>query len=387
MPSSNVQDSQTLWTDDVLDRIKVLKFSLTSEAELKSLAQQFIASLKAPTLETVTLICGCIANLTDVFRGDENSLFVDPGSDANRVEDITIPATQMTLTLETKNETKIYSYYDPRNPKDKINVEYNEASFYDWLLADYKRIRPTLGILSLSLLRLYTRSAENAMLHCNGKIYTQWGQLFNASKPPKALHVELDAMKKIKLEINNSDDNIRRVIAMLVRKFSELEETDLSKAHSCSSYILYTPIAFHGFDLFKAMDAVKLNTGWTVLRIWDLINSTGIPILKNQIENYCSVYAHIARGLKEDGTNRDGRVIRTMRFYMFARALDGTCFASISPFKNRELVCFLIGLAGEPVTCKTMNMWAVKEFPNRADYHSKGLEIFQRETSSFQSSC
>lgn len=327
--------AELLWRDDVLDRFTVLKFDVTDEYHLKALAKQFCLLLKRPNSSLVTLICGCIANMTDVFEGTNAGLFSYVTSNQTKIHNITVKATLMTMKGSFVNETKDFNYADKFKPDNFATVENNDQKFFDWLIDDTRRIRSTLGILSMSLLRCASRPPTEVMVHCNGIIYTNWRTYFLAPKPEKAFYIPMSSIIKLDRLFADRDYKINDIIAMLIRKFDELKSKHSPRINRCHDYFLFKPLAYHGYQIMRAMDKVEEKTGWTERDIEKIINETGNSILMKQIANY----KRIIRYIREKKSVEDGTRINTSN-YMYARILDGSYFVSISIKRNRELACF-----------------------------------------------
>lgn len=272
---------------------------------------------------------------------------------------------------------------DPKNAYNSITIEHDETVFYNYLSTNEQMIKPILGIISLCLLRIVCREAENTMNHVNGRLYTQWGQLFNCQMPPKGLYFTKDQLKKLKISVNNDIDIIRRIIGMLIKRFDTLVQLDTSRANKCKSgydYLVNTPISYYGFHLQRTFDNVKKKTNWDVSQVESLVKTAKVSILERQMSNYIKVYTYIAAGLKENWVAPCNNMTIRTRFYPYSRVMDRRCFASLCPHKNKELVCFLIGLAGEEENCRQFSMCALRDFPSKYLYYEQGKKIFSAKT-------
>lgn len=377
-----MENEELLWDDSMLEAILKLKFKINDEASYVKLANTFLIKLESPDAMTVPLICGCIANLPDIFRHSDQDAFVLP-EDESKIQDLNdLIDINQGQDYKGIDEDGTFFYEDRKNSPPTI--EYNTYKFHQWLVSEPAHgIRVALGILSLSLLRLSTKSHGNVSNHFNGRLYRNW-YLLGDREPSYAFHLPLDRLRIIKNLFKNNVDLVRRAIAMAIyfflnRQYRDLDSSSLIRNRNSYDYFMNYPIAFYGYELQRVVDNVKTKTGWNLSKIYKIIERRKEhSVVKEQLENYIRIICYVSKRFRNVEVGEDGTTTST-DFYMYARVFDDRYMVSISPDRNKEMLCFMIGLAGCKESDPQLNIWAIASWSKRMDFFYAGKEVYFSE--------
>lgn len=133
----------------------------------------------------------------------------------------------------------------------------NEHEYFQWLIASGKnRIRPTLGIISLALLGLCTRTVAETEEVVNGTLYLRWNEFFVTKRPPKISKIKSFILESTK-EFLKYSPLTGRIIAMCLRKSEEDE-----KFRKAFEFLVpHAELANGKFTLERMFEIVEKETG------------------------------------------------------------------------------------------------------------------------------
>lgn len=333
---------EMLWRDEFIDRLAPIR-SITHENAIGVAHSFYSTCWLEPVKIRVELILHCVGNLPDVFRGVANyssNLFETPAS--WKGQEITrLPVTEP-YTYNPARGQVLRFCEDPYNPLNSRDLIIDEEVYFKWLEADDLRIRSTLGIISLALLGLYTRSVAQVKKIVNGYLYVRWAHLFAVQAPPAISLFSDSRLADIKEGLRNSQLSAR-ILAMCERKADE--DGKFKKAFE----FLVVPISSaYKFHLEGMFDTVEEKTGIpepTIRVLLECMSKTlsqsdALRRVKIQYEKFLKTMRYIAVGYHSEVLLEDGSKFRT-KYFRCARLIDPKFFQSI--VGNESLRSFFAG--------------------------------------------
>lgn len=351
--SRALETKDQLWRDQHLYRFKPVRCSLDSGLDYVKLAMTYFDCLKRRSFTRRRLIgklvLFCIADLPDVFNGTTEQRFFEPLVQAMDDEGL-LSGVQLRERLQYPPvDRDVWALYkDPRRPEDRVRQLCNEAKFFRWLVAgDSYSIRSTLGIISLTLLGLYTRSTAEVENTINGELYLRWGEMFAVEAPPAKIAVPADTLRRIEKALGAEHELTERVLAMCLRMLDKLGAESRYGVAFAYLVAIYRTTLMSRLDIIFELAHKRMGLDEAVIRetlqTKTTLKEEQICKLYKQLDNYFLIMRYVAYCYKHERRLDDqGLVIRT-RYYKYAPLLGRGYFDSIM-HGNYELRSFFAAM-------------------------------------------
>lgn len=350
MIDSSGNRSDLLWSDDHLYKLTPIKCRRGGSSDYTKLAVTYFNCLKQPKYKKeiiARLIIHFIADLPDVFNGTTDELFSSLVEDTDQ-EVLEIPEVKLQDRLKHPLvDQDIPSVYQDRsNPNERMEQVTDEHKFIDWLIGGGASvIRSTLGIISLTLLGLYTRKVSDVDDAVNSGLYLHWDQLFAVQAPPAKIMIPVTVLEKIKTGLGRESTLTATVLSMCLRR---VEEDPDSKFSAAFHQFVAIEQSFKISHLEIALDLVYTKTGMRVTDIQKtmtikktLLSFQEFQVVWDQYKNFCMIMRYIAYCSLDKCSERSEHNIRT-KYYRYAPLIDGRYFSSITR-GNLKLRSFFFG--------------------------------------------